>query len=109
MWLGHKTAYERAEGDRGELTVYCQRGQLLDCRRKKTSASQSSSGQKRKSASGTWMEWAQDEKRKRLGLSIYVSITISEIDANENPLTSSSDTGLSIRSFLPTPAIHQQS
>ncbi|KAJ5658925.1 hypothetical protein N7507_005376 [Penicillium longicatenatum] len=71
MWLGHKMAYERAEGDRGELTVYCRREQLLDCRRKHP-VSHPSSRQIRKSVIEAWTEWIQDEQRKRLGLSIYI-------------------------------------
>ncbi|KAJ5632038.1 hypothetical protein N7490_008377 [Penicillium lividum] len=64
--------YERAEGDRGELTVCCRRSRLLDCRKIQISSSQSLSGQGRKAVGEKWMEWVQDEQRKRLGLSIYI-------------------------------------
>jgi hypothetical protein len=74
MWLGHKMFYERAEGDRGELAIYCRRFELLDCRVKKK-YSQSQSRQNRKRVEDSWMDWINEEQKKRLGLCIYVSLS----------------------------------
>jgi hypothetical protein len=74
MWVGQKLAYERAEGDRGELVVSCRRFQLLDCRMKHQHASRTPSRRNRKRIEEAWMEWIDTEQRKRLGLCIYVSL-----------------------------------
>jgi hypothetical protein len=74
MWLGHKMFYERAEGDRGELAIYCRRFELLDCRVKKKYL-QSQSRQNRKRVEDSWMDWINEEQKKRLGLCIYVSLS----------------------------------
>ena len=72
MWVGQKAAYERFEGDRGDLAVHCRRGQLLDCRAKATAASQPSSDRNRSRMEDTWVGWINEEQKKRLGLCIYV-------------------------------------
>jgi hypothetical protein len=74
MWVGQKAAYERAECDRGELAVYCRRGQLLDCRMKPTLSTQPSSRQNRNRFDEAWTKWIIIEQKKRLGLCIYVSL-----------------------------------
>jgi hypothetical protein len=74
MWIGQKMAYERAEGDRGELVVSCRRYQLLDCRVKQQNTSQPPSRRGRKRIEEAWVEWIDTEQRKRLGLCIYVSL-----------------------------------
>ena len=74
MWVGQKTAYERFEGDRGDLAVHCRRGQLLDCRPKNSTATRPSFSRNRTRMEDTWMEWVNEEQKKRLGLCIYVSI-----------------------------------
>ncbi|KAJ5929913.1 hypothetical protein N7466_005406 [Penicillium verhagenii] len=72
MWVGQKAAYERAEGDRGDLAVYCRRAQLLDCRPKHMRASQSPLRSNRNRLEEQWKEWINDEQKKRLGLCIYL-------------------------------------
>lgn len=72
-WSGSKNSYEFAEGGRGILVTACRRCRLLDCR---PSASVEVETYLRPGVSqleATWLAWAETEKRKRLGLSIYVS------------------------------------
>ncbi|OAL52637.1 hypothetical protein IQ07DRAFT_678581 [Pyrenochaeta sp. DS3sAY3a] len=73
-WLaiqsGHKTAFARAESDRGLLVLACRRRRLLDCRSvapKKACTRVHNSG-----ISKAWHDWVQMEQLKRLGLSIWL-------------------------------------
>ncbi|TVY67435.1 Zinc finger protein [Lachnellula suecica] len=71
-WSGHKQAYEFAEGGRGILITALRRARLLDCR---PSAKVHMDGFLRQGMSpveASWLSWVETEKRKRLGLSIYV-------------------------------------
>ncbi|KAJ6111552.1 hypothetical protein N7523_007613 [Penicillium sp. IBT 18751x] len=72
MWVGQKAAYERFEVDRGDLAVYCRRSQLLDCRKKRQTSSQASSRHNRNRVEEAWLNWINDEQKKRLGLCIYL-------------------------------------
>ncbi|KAL3422888.1 C2H2 type zinc finger domain protein [Phlyctema vagabunda] len=63
-WSGSKQLYEFAEGGRGNLITACRRGRLLDCR--PTIRNQHGRVEL------NWMNWIENEKRKRLGLSIYI-------------------------------------
>jgi hypothetical protein len=74
MWVGQKAAYERAECDRGELAVYCRRGQLLDCRMKPNASPQIPSRSNLNRFEEAWSKWIIVEQKKRLGLCIYVSL-----------------------------------
>ncbi|KAJ6032581.1 hypothetical protein N7540_003313 [Penicillium herquei] len=72
MWIGQKAAFERSEGDRGDLAVQCRRCQLLDCRIKHSTASQSPLRHNRSRLEDAWIEWVAYEQKKRLGLCIYL-------------------------------------
>ncbi|RDW84516.1 hypothetical protein BP6252_02106 [Coleophoma cylindrospora] len=63
-WSGNKQLYEFAEGGRGMLITACRRSRLLDCR-PAPSVQNERTGTK-------WLAWVETEKRKRLGLSIYI-------------------------------------
>lgn len=78
MWVGQKAAFERAECDRGELAVYCRRGQLLDCRMKPNTSPQLQSRSNRNRCEEVWTNWIAGEQKKRLGLCIYVSFLSAE-------------------------------
>lgn len=69
-WSGSKHSYEFAEGGRGILVTACRRSRLLDCR--PTSRVEPDQRSDRSSLASNWMAWIETEKRKRLGLSIYV-------------------------------------
>lgn len=87
MWVGQKAAYERSEVDRGDLAVYCRRGQLLDCRKKQYTSSQPPSRHNRNRVEEAWLHWINDEQKKRLGLCIYVSLTSSNRKTKKVHLT----------------------
>ncbi|KAJ5710473.1 hypothetical protein N7488_004629 [Penicillium malachiteum] len=72
MWIGQKAAFERSEGDRGDLAVQCRRSQLLDCRPRHTTAPQPPLRHDRSRLEEAWVEWIADEQKKRLGLCIYL-------------------------------------
>jgi hypothetical protein len=73
MWSGNKDAYERAEGDRGILIVACRRCRLLDCRPIDVAYPPNRSLFDERRMNEVWTRWITAEKRKRLGLSVYVS------------------------------------
>lgn len=66
-----KESYEFAEGSRGVLVTACRRMRLLDCR-----PSSFDSSKFRDAGFGTvetkWLNWIDNEKGKRLGLSVYM-------------------------------------
>ncbi|KAH8656564.1 fungal-specific transcription factor domain-containing protein [Tricladium varicosporioides] len=71
-WSGSKQAYEFAEGGRGTLITALRRSRILDCRpsaRIEVARYQSSNMSQ---LHAIWLAWAETEKRKRLGLSIYI-------------------------------------
>ncbi|KAJ5341504.1 hypothetical protein N7541_010628 [Penicillium brevicompactum] len=86
MWVGQKAAYERFEGDRGDLAVHCRRGQLLDCRAKAATASQPSSDRNRSRMEDTWVGWINEEQKKRLGLCIYRQPYLSKAETANTAL-----------------------
>lgn len=73
-WSGSKHSYEFAEGGRGILVTACRRSRLLDCRPAPRGEEQNPT---RSQYDSGWMSWIETEKRKRLGLSIYVSSPLS--------------------------------
>lgn len=101
-WSGSKHSYEFAEGGRGILVTACRRSRLLDCRPSARIEPEQRSGRSQLDAS--WLAWIETEKRKRLGLSIYV---------RSLPLrfctTDSSDIRLPIPRTLQQPTLRQQS
>ena len=73
-WSGSKHSYEFAEGGRGILVTACRRSRLLDCRPSASVEIQTYLRPGVSQLEATWLAWAETEKRKRLGLSIYVSL-----------------------------------
>jgi hypothetical protein len=71
-WSGSRQSYDAAGGGRGILVTACRRMRLLDCR----PCGRHDTGRFQQAGPGTqaatWLAWAEMEKRKRLGLSIYV-------------------------------------
>ncbi|KAJ5726637.1 uncharacterized protein N7483_007994 [Penicillium malachiteum] len=80
MWIGQKAAFERFEGDRGDLAVQCRRSQLLDCRTKHSTTLQSPLRHDRSRLEEAWTEWIADEQKKRLGLCIYRQPYVSKAE-----------------------------
>ena len=70
-WSMSKESYEFAEGSRGVLITACRRMRLLDCR-----PSSFDTSKFRNSPFGLeetkWLAWIDNEKSKRLGLSVYM-------------------------------------
>lgn len=65
-WSGNKQGYEFAEGYRGILVTASRRSRLMDCRPTRQD--------KNASLHDTWLDWIETEKKRRLGICIYVSI-----------------------------------
>lgn len=72
-WSGSKHAYEFAEGGRGILVTACRRSRLLDCRPTSRVDMERYQRPGTSNLDATWLAWVDSEKRKRLGLAIYVS------------------------------------
>ena len=72
-WSGSKQFYEFAEGGRGILVTACRRARLLDCRPSARVDIEQFRRQGISHMQAAWSAWIETEKRKRLGLSIYVS------------------------------------
>lgn len=72
-WSGHKLAYEFAEGSRGILITALRRSRLLDCRPSAKVDAERFQREGKSPIEASWLSWAETEKKKRLGLSIYVS------------------------------------
>ena len=75
-WSGSKEAYEFAEGARGVLVTACRRMRLLDQRPSANLDTERFLRVGLGPLESTWRAWAETEKKKRLGLSIYVGIPI---------------------------------
>lgn len=72
-WSGSKQFYEFAEGGRGILVTACRRSRLLDCRPSARVEIGRFLQPGISHMQAAWLAWVETEKRKRLGLSIYVS------------------------------------
>jgi hypothetical protein len=72
-WSGHKLAYEFAEGARGTLITALRRSRLLDNRPSAKVDIERFQREGMTLTEATWTAWIETEKRKRLGLCIYVS------------------------------------
>jgi hypothetical protein len=72
-WSGSKYSYEFAEGGRGILVTACRRSRLLDCRNSAAVGAESYQRPGVSPLQAAWLAWVETEKRKRLGLSVYVS------------------------------------
>lgn len=101
-WSGSKHSYEFAEGARGILITACRRNRLLDCRPVARVDIETYQKPGRSHLEAIWLAWAETEKRKRLGLSIYVS----GIDSRQT-LTNMVDLRLPIPSSFQQSAIRQ--
>jgi hypothetical protein len=73
-WSGSKHGYAFAEAARGIIVTACRRGRLLDCRPSSKIPSERYERPGISKIQATWLAWIETEKRKRLGLSIYVSV-----------------------------------
>ncbi|TVY37842.1 Early growth response protein 1 [Lachnellula occidentalis] len=91
-WSGSKPAYEFSEGNRGVLITALRRARLLDCR---PAANVEVNHYQRESQSPSdvsWMAWVENEKKKRLGLSIYVYDCMFPALFNNQPYISKAET-----------------
>ncbi|TGO88894.1 hypothetical protein BPOR_0136g00180 [Botrytis porri] len=71
-WGGSKKMYEFAEGVKGILITAGRRARLLDCRPISRVQLDPSSLPRNSPQEIEWFSWIETEKRKRLGLSIYI-------------------------------------
>ncbi|CAD6443402.1 9c00934b-a060-4ffd-be6f-0b6ba9a40e9b [Sclerotinia trifoliorum] len=71
-WGGSKKMFEFAEGVRGILITASRRARLLDCRPISRVQLDPSSLPRSSPQEIEWFSWIETEKRKRLGLSIYI-------------------------------------
>lgn len=71
-WGGSKKMFEFAEGVRGILITASRRARLLDCRPISRVQLDPSSLPRNSPQEIEWFSWIETEKRKRLGLSIYI-------------------------------------
>jgi hypothetical protein len=78
-WSGSKRAYEFAEGGRGTLITACRRARLLDCRPSSRLSHEQFQRPGLSQLDAVWLAWVETEKRKRLGLCVYVSGTDHKI------------------------------
>lgn len=68
-WSGDRESYEFAEGFRGVLVTTSRRCRLLDCR---PNLGENGNYKNVRVLDQIWYSWIEIEKRKRLGLAIYV-------------------------------------
>ncbi|QSZ31234.1 hypothetical protein DSL72_000797 [Monilinia vaccinii-corymbosi] len=71
-WGGSKKKFEYAEGVRGILVTAGRRARLLDCRPTSRVQLDPNSLPNNSPQEVEWFSWIETEKRKRLGLSIYI-------------------------------------
>ncbi|CAG8972743.1 hypothetical protein HYALB_00006834 [Hymenoscyphus albidus] len=71
-WSGSKQSYEFAEGARGTLVTTMRRARLLDCRPSSRISVEKYKAPGVSEWDAIWFAWAETEKRKRLGLCIYM-------------------------------------
>lgn len=71
--------FEFAEGVRGILITASRRARLLDCRPASRVNLGSTSLPTNSPGEVEWFSWIETEKRKRLGLSIYVGIPALQV------------------------------
>lgn len=73
-WGGSKKMFEFAEGVRGILITAGRRARLLDCRPISRVQLDPNALPRNSPQEIEWFSWIETEKRKRLGLSIYVCL-----------------------------------
>lgn len=71
-WSGHTKAYQSAETDRGVLVSACRRSHLLDCLRGRRHDRKLTAIYGQEKLYQSWLGWIEMERRKRLGISIYI-------------------------------------
>jgi hypothetical protein len=71
-WSGDKIMFEFAEGVRGILVSSSRRARLLDCRPISRVQLDPNTLPRNSPQEIEWLSWIETEKRKRLGLAIYV-------------------------------------
>ncbi|CZT11678.1 uncharacterized protein RCO7_08703 [Rhynchosporium graminicola] len=91
-WSGSKHSYEFAEGGRGILVTACRRARLLDCRPISRVEIDLYQRPGRPQLEAVWLAWVETEKRKRLGLSIYIFDCQYPALFNNQPYVSKADT-----------------
>ncbi|KAE8446235.1 hypothetical protein EG329_012460 [Mollisiaceae sp. DMI_Dod_QoI] len=89
-WSGSKHSYEFAEGGRGILVTACRRSRLLDCRQ--SARIEPDQRSRRSPLEASWLAWIETEKRKRLGLSIYIFDCQYPALFNNQPYVSKAET-----------------
>lgn len=67
-WSGDKQAYEFAEGSRGILVTASRRCRLMDCRPNRITPLL----KQNTTLEDVWLAWIESERKKRLGLAIYL-------------------------------------
>ncbi|KAE9364876.1 hypothetical protein N431DRAFT_431620 [Stipitochalara longipes BDJ] len=91
-WSGSKNSYEFAEGGRGILVTACRRCRLLDCRPSASVEIESHVRPGVTQLDAAWLAWVETEKRKRLGLSIYIYDCQYPTLFNNQPYVSKAET-----------------
>ncbi|KAL2067603.1 hypothetical protein VTL71DRAFT_2028 [Oculimacula yallundae] len=91
-WSGSKHSYEFAEGGRGILVTACRRARLLDCRPVSRVEIDLYQRPGRSQMEAVWLAWVETERRKRLGLSIYIFDCQYPALFNNQPYVSKADT-----------------
>lgn len=91
-WSGHKQAYEFAEGGRGILITALRRLRLLDCRPSAKVDAERFQREGLSPVEASWMAWKETEKKRRLGLSIYMFDCHFPAFFNNQPYISKAET-----------------
>ncbi|CAL3973322.1 unnamed protein product [Diplocarpon coronariae] len=91
-WSGSKHAYEFAEGGRGILVTAARRSRLLDNRPVASIDIEPYQRPGRTQIEAVWFSWIETEKRKRLGLSIYIYDCQYPALFNNQPYVSKAET-----------------
>ncbi|PBP27802.1 C2H2 type zinc finger domain protein [Diplocarpon rosae] len=91
-WSGSKHSYEFAEGGRGILVTAARRSRLLDNRPVASVDIGPYQRPGRTQMEAVWLAWIETEKRKRLGLSIYIFDCQYPALFNNQPYVSKAET-----------------
>lgn len=91
-WSGSKQGYAFAEAARGIMVTACRRGRLLDCRSSSKIPAERYFRPGVSKIQATWLAWIETEKRKRLGLSIYIYDSQYPALFNNQPYVSKAET-----------------
>ncbi|KAL5313528.1 hypothetical protein ACEPPN_017948 [Leptodophora sp. 'Broadleaf-Isolate-01'] len=91
-WSGSKHSYEFAEGGRGILVTACRRARLLDCRPVSRVEIDPYLQPGRSHLEAVWLAWIETERRKRLGMSIYIFDCQYPALFNNQPYVSKAET-----------------